>query len=63
MLQLFWTGRKIVQNGKTEQKQGCTLLLVTRRCMLIHREAKFFHSIKHDIFKKFVCKTNFYILF
>ena len=44
-LQSFQGGRKIVQNGQNEQKQGYSLLLVTRRHTKVLREASFVQSV------------------
>ncbi len=42
--------RMIVQNEQTEQKQGKSLLLVTRRRTLVRRVAKFVYSAQFSMF-------------
>ena len=59
---LLWGGRKIVQIGQTEQKQGNTLLLVTRRRTKVRREAKFVQNTRLFIIE-IRCLTDFFLKF
>ncbi len=59
MLQPFWAGRKMMQNGQTEPKWQFSPFWDTRRRTMVRREAKFVHITKQELKGKFTSNVNF----